>query len=81
MTPPRAWKSAIICAGGSNGGTRVRVWRLYLAADSHGATARPIIAIVIEAGFGSEAAFSRAFTRQYGTPPAEWRRNKSGQTT
>jgi AraC-like DNA-binding protein len=26
-------------------------------------------------GFNSEAAFNRAFKREYGEPPAAWRRN------
>jgi AraC-like DNA-binding protein len=55
----------------------LRDWRLYLAAQSLAATPRPIIAIATEAGYSTEAAFTRAFTRAFGTPPAEWRRNRS----
>jgi AraC-like DNA-binding protein len=57
----------------------LRDWRLYLAAEALTATARPIIALAIEAGYGSEAAFTRAFSRQFGTPPAKWRGSRSGQ--
>ena len=32
--------------------------------------------IAEEAGYGTEAAFSRAFSRQFGTPPATWRQRE-----
>lgn len=51
----------------------LRDWRLYLASVALGTTARPIAAIADEAGYGTEAAFSRAFSRAYGAPPAAWR--------
>ena len=51
----------------------VRDWRLYLARVTLGTTARPIAAIAYEAGYSDEAAFTRAFARAYGTPPAAWR--------
>src|SRR4051794_21027782 len=37
-------------------------------------TAAPLIDIAVEAGYGSHEAFTRAFTRAYGVPPATWRR-------
>lgn len=52
----------------------LRDWRLFLAAQELVSTANAIIAIATEAGYGTEAAFTRAFRRTYGTPPAEWRR-------
>jgi AraC-like DNA-binding protein len=55
----------------------LRDWRLYLAAQELAATPRPIIAIATEAGYGTEAAFTRAFSRSLGAPPAEWRRTRS----
>lgn len=52
----------------------VRDWRLYLASVALRTTSMSIAAIAHDAGYGTEAAFSRAFSRAYGTPPAEWRR-------
>jgi len=53
----------------------VRDWRLYLASMALGTTAKAIAAIAHEAGYGTEAAFNRAFSRAYGAPPAAWRQN------
>jgi AraC-like DNA-binding protein len=49
-------------------------WRLALAADSLRSTRDAIGRISERAGYESEAAFSRAFKREFGTPPASWRR-------
>lgn len=57
----------------------LRDWRLYLATQELAATSTPIIAIATRAGYGTEAAFTRAFRRSYGIPPAEWRRGRAGQ--
>jgi AraC-like DNA-binding protein len=50
------------------------LWRMHLAAqqlrEGHGSVAQ----IAFEVGYGSEAAFSRAFKRQFGTSPGVWRR-------
>jgi AraC-like DNA-binding protein len=51
----------------------VRDWRLYLASVSLRTTNAGIAAIGTEAGYGTEAAFNRAFSRAYGSPPALWR--------
>ena len=37
-------------------------------------TTAPLLDIAVEAGYGSHEAFTRAFTRAYGVPPATWRR-------
>jgi AraC family transcriptional regulator len=37
-------------------------------------TSAPLLDIAVEAGYGSHEAFTRAFTKAYGAPPAEWRR-------
>lgn len=58
----------------------LRDWRLYLASAQLTETDLPILAIAERACYGTEAAFSRAFSRQYGTPPAEWRRRAKGAT-
>lgn len=55
----------------------LRDWRIYLAAEALVATRDPIITIATAAGYGTEAAFSRAFTKVYQTPPAEWRKRRS----
>lgn len=36
-------------------------------------TTRPLIDIAVEAGYGSHEAFTRAFQKAYGVPPAAWR--------
>ena len=49
-------------------------WRLTLAAEAL-RTGREAIARVAErSGYESEAAFNRAFKRQFGVPPATWRK-------
>jgi len=54
-------------------------WRLQLAArklrDGHD----PLIRIAEQVGYESEAAFSRAFKKKFGTAPASWRRARSEQ--
>ena len=57
----------------------LRDWRLFLAAQELATTERPIILIATDAGYGTEAAFTRAFRRCYRVPPAEWRRNRAQQ--
>ena len=32
--------------------------------------------VAYEVGFGSEAAFSRAFRKEYGVPPGQWQRTR-----
>jgi AraC-like DNA-binding protein len=48
-------------------------WRMQLAAQRLRASRDPLARIAAEIGYDSEAAFSRAFKRQYGEPPAAWR--------
>ncbi|QAY69629.1 helix-turn-helix domain-containing protein [Xylanimonas protaetiae] len=38
-------------------------------------TTAPLIDVAVEAGYSSHEAFTRAFARAYGTPPAAWRRD------
>ncbi len=57
----------------------VRDWRLCLASLALNTTTKRIAVIAHEAGYGTEAAFNRAFSRAYGMPPATWRqRAKQG---
>lgn len=51
----------------------VRDWRLYLASVALATTVRSIAIIADEAGYATEAAFNRAFSRSFGAPPAAWR--------
>jgi AraC-like DNA-binding protein len=51
----------------------LREWRLFLAGNALADTTKPISRIAEEAGYDTEAAFSRAFSRLHGVPPARWR--------
>lgn len=48
-------------------------WRLQLAAQRMKTSDAPIKTIADQAGYESEAAFSRAFKRLFGLPPGDWR--------
>jgi AraC-like DNA-binding protein len=48
-------------------------WRLRLAARSLERTARGVAEIAAEVGYESEAAFNRAFKREFGQPPGRYR--------
>jgi AraC-like DNA-binding protein len=50
-------------------------WRLTLAAHRLKVSQRPAAVVAEEVGYDSEAAFSRAFKREFGLPPAAWRRH------
>ncbi|WP_037078575.1 AraC family transcriptional regulator [Rhizobium sp. CCGE 510] len=51
----------------------IRDWRLYLASVALATSGQPIAAIADDAGYATEAAFNRAFSRAFATPPAAWR--------
>lgn len=51
-------------------------WRLALAAQMLCAGREPIGRIAERSGYESEAAFSRAFKREFGEPPASWRKTR-----
>ena len=50
------------------------VWRMNLAARALATTNDAVARIAESVGYESEAAFNRAFKREFGTPPAAWRR-------
>jgi AraC-like DNA-binding protein len=52
-------------------------WRLRLGARALAATSHSVAEIASDAGYESEAAFNRAFKREYGLPPARYRKQKS----
>ncbi|HEU4826524.1 MAG TPA: AraC family transcriptional regulator [Dongiaceae bacterium] len=51
-------------------------WRLQVAAQELATGGKPLAAIAADVGYESEAAFSRAFKREYGLPPAGWRKSR-----
>ena len=52
-------------------------WRLRLGARALTTTNQGVAQIASDVGYESEAAFNRAFKREYGTPPARYRRERS----
>jgi AraC-like DNA-binding protein len=52
-------------------------WRMQIASRSLARGADKIAQVAAEAGYDSEAAFSRAFKKFVGVSPAEWRKQKS----
>ena len=56
----------------------LRDWRLCLASVALTTTGKTVADIAYDAGYGTEAAFSRAFSRTYGMPPATWRQAARG---
>ena len=49
-------------------------WRLQLAARLLQTTQKTILHVAFDVGYESEAAFNRAFKREFGLPPAQYRR-------
>ncbi len=54
-------------------------WRMQIAARMLADSAEKVSAVAIHVGYDSEAAFSRAFKKAVGVPPAIWR-SRSGHT-
>jgi AraC-like DNA-binding protein len=54
-------------------------WRLRLGARALTTTNQGVAQIASEVGYESEAAFSRAFKREYRLPPARYRRDREGE--
>jgi AraC-like DNA-binding protein/mannose-6-phosphate isomerase-like protein (cupin superfamily) len=56
-------------------------WRLALAADLLRSGGLPLARVAEEVGYESEQAFNRAFKREFGVPPARWRRHDEAAPT
>jgi AraC-like DNA-binding protein len=56
-------------------------WRLQLAARSLEGTSRGVSDIAAEVGYESEAAFNRAFKREFGLPPGRYRSDHKSSPT
>jgi AraC-like DNA-binding protein len=52
-------------------------WRMVLAANLLCRSNSPLARIAEEVGYRTDTAFIRAFRREYGLPPAAWRRQQS----
>jgi AraC-like DNA-binding protein len=52
-------------------------WRMLLAANLLCRSNAPLARIAEDVGYQTDTAFSRAFRREYGAPPAAWRRSQS----
>ena len=51
-------------------------WRMLLAANLLSCSNAPLARIAEDVGYQTDTAFSRAFRREYGAPPAAWRRRQ-----
>jgi AraC-like DNA-binding protein len=49
-------------------------WRMQLAARQLRTSRKTIVQLALDVGYESEAAFNRAFKREFGSPPARYRR-------
>ena len=51
-------------------------WRMLLASNLLVRSNAPLASIAQDVGYQTDTAFSRAFRREFGTPPAAWRRGR-----
>lgn len=54
-------------------------WRMMLAANLLARSNAPLARIAEDVGYQTDTAFSRAFRREFGAPPAAWRRTQSAR--
>lgn len=52
-------------------------WRMQLAANKLQTTRNTVLQVAMDVGYESEAAFNRAFKREFGHPPAQFRKLRS----
>jgi AraC-like DNA-binding protein len=55
-------------------------WRMLLAANLLSRSSAPLARIAEDVGYQTDTAFSRAFRREFGAPPAAWRRRQSARS-
>ncbi|MGF6777249.1 AraC family transcriptional regulator [Paraburkholderia sp. GAS334] len=55
-------------------------WRLQIAAQQMLAGGTSLAVVAEQIGYDSEAAFNRAFRREFGVPPATWRKSHKDRT-
>lgn len=56
-------------------------WRLKVAAEILASSDANVGEIAAEVGYASEAAFNRVFKREFGCPPAQFRRSRKARST
>lgn len=56
-------------------------WRLHMAARLMRSDRKPLVELASRVGYDSESAFSRAFKREFGLPPASWRMHQERQAS
>jgi AraC-like DNA-binding protein len=54
-------------------------WRMLLAANLLAGSNAPLARIAEDVGYQTDTAFIRAFRREYGEPPASWRRRRASR--
>jgi transcriptional regulator GlxA family with amidase domain len=54
-------------------------WRMQVAAQRLRESQRPVASIAAEVGYESDAAFTRAFKREFSLAPAAWRRRAAAE--
>ena len=56
-------------------------WRMLLAANLLRGSSAPLARIARDVGYQTDTAFNRAFRREFGEPPAAWRRSRSARSS
>ncbi|HEY6453629.1 MAG TPA: AraC family transcriptional regulator [Steroidobacteraceae bacterium] len=56
-------------------------WRMLLASNLLCRSSAPLASIAQDVGYQTDTAFSRAFRREFGAPPAAWRRSRAARIT